>query len=198
MMMVELNPVPGSALPVAELTEHLRLSSGFADDGSYDAHLEALLRAALAAIEARTGKAIFTRGFRWELTSWSDTGRQALPIAPLVSLDAVNLVQGDGSLNPAAVDQFTIEPDAHRPAIVARTGVLPGSGGGAQVQVVLTAGYGAQWDQVPPDLREAVLTLAGDLFDHGDEQAEVGWRFPAAVQLLIEPYRSVRMRSVRA
>jgi uncharacterized phiE125 gp8 family phage protein len=48
---------------VAALADHLRLSRGFADDGSQDGQLESCLRAAASAIEARTGKALFRRRF---------------------------------------------------------------------------------------------------------------------------------------
>ena len=52
MMLVEETTVPMSALPVAEFKDHLRLGSGFSDDGIQDALLDAHLRAAMAAIEA--------------------------------------------------------------------------------------------------------------------------------------------------
>ncbi len=61
MMLVEQTTVPGAALPVAEFKDHLRLGTGFADDGVQDGVLEAYLRAAMAAIEARTGKILLTR-----------------------------------------------------------------------------------------------------------------------------------------
>ena len=58
MVLVELTTVPTGALPVTEFATHLHLGTGFADDGSQDAVLEAYLRAAMAAIEARIGKAL--------------------------------------------------------------------------------------------------------------------------------------------
>ena len=54
MMLVEQTTVPTAALPVAEFKDHLRLGTGFADDGVQDDVLEAYLRAAIATIEART------------------------------------------------------------------------------------------------------------------------------------------------
>jgi hypothetical protein len=62
-MLVEMTPVPGADLPLAALAEHMRLSRGFTDDADLDAEIESALRAALAAIEARTGKAVFRRRF---------------------------------------------------------------------------------------------------------------------------------------
>ncbi len=45
------------------LREHLRLGTGFGEDGLQDPVLAGFLRAALAAIEGRTGKALIARDF---------------------------------------------------------------------------------------------------------------------------------------
>ena len=52
MMLIEETTVPVAALPVAQLKDHMRLGSGFSDDGLQDTVLETYLRAAIAAIEA--------------------------------------------------------------------------------------------------------------------------------------------------
>ena len=43
MLLIEMTPVPDAALPVAAFRDHLRLGSGFADEGAEDALLQALL-----------------------------------------------------------------------------------------------------------------------------------------------------------
>ncbi len=68
MMLEELTAVATLDLPVREFADHLKLGSGFADDGSEDAVLEVCLRSAMAAIEVRIGKALMMRSFRWDLT----------------------------------------------------------------------------------------------------------------------------------
>lgn len=67
MMLSEESPVLETALPVQALKDHLRLGSGFSDDDVQDGVLMMHLRAALAVIEARTGKAILARQFRLRL-----------------------------------------------------------------------------------------------------------------------------------
>ncbi len=86
MMLVEQTTVPGTALPVAQFKDHLRLGTGFADDGVQDQVLETYLRAAMAAIEARTGKILLSREFTWTLTAWRDLASQALPVAPVTQV----------------------------------------------------------------------------------------------------------------
>ena len=70
MMLSEVLAVPQAALPVAAFKDHLRLGTGFADDGVQDALAESYLRAAMAAIEGRIGKALIARDFLLALEGW--------------------------------------------------------------------------------------------------------------------------------
>ena len=63
-MLTELEPVPTAALPLSALRDHLRLGTGFADDALQDAILEAALRGALGAVEARIGRMLIARTLR--------------------------------------------------------------------------------------------------------------------------------------
>ena len=62
-MLIEETAVSPAALPLAEFKAHLRLGTGFADDDIQDPVLESFLRAAIAAIEGRTGKMLLERIF---------------------------------------------------------------------------------------------------------------------------------------
>ena len=70
MMLSEVTAVPQAVLPVAEFKDHLRLGTGFADDGSQNALVASYLRAALAAIEGRIGKVLVAREFLWIVNPW--------------------------------------------------------------------------------------------------------------------------------
>lgn len=111
MMLVEETTVPTSALPVAEFKDHLRLGSGFSDDGVQDAVLENYLRAAMAAIEARTGKILIEREFSWTLTAWRDDRRQPLPVAPVNAISSVTLLDMQGQETAMDPDRWYLEPD---------------------------------------------------------------------------------------
>ena len=56
MMLIEETAIADAALPVDQFKAHLRLGTGFAEDNVQDEVLKGFLRAAIAAIEARTGK----------------------------------------------------------------------------------------------------------------------------------------------
>lgn len=190
MMMVELTSIATAALPVAELGRHLRLASGFADDGSENATLESCLRAAISAIEARIGKVLFERRFSLQISQWQQGHAHRLPIAPVREIETVTLVNRAGVETNVDPARYRLRADLHRPAIESGSAGLPNPSFGGHIDLVLRAGYGAAWEDIPPDLRQAVLIMAAGFHDGvGREGAEI----PFAVAMLIEPYRPLRI-----
>lgn len=195
MMMVELTSVPGAALPVSELAEHLRLARGFSDDGSQDAPLESCLRAALSAIEARIGKALFARRFALTLMAWHAPEAHVLPLAPVAAIDSVKLITRAGAETLVAPEVYTLRPDRHRPVLAATGTALPSPSQGGTIEVEFTAGYAADWAGIPADLKQAVLILAGEFWGQ-DLATDTG--MPFSVSVLLEPHRPVRLRGAGA
>ncbi len=193
MMLVEETTVPLAALPVAEFKDHLRLGSGFADDGLQDSVLENYLRAAIAAIEARTGKILIARDFSWTLTAWRDPSEQALPIAPVNAIiDVVQIDRiGIESLTPP--DSWRLVPDAQRPRLAANGGSLPLVPYNGSVRVGFNAGFGIEWSDLPADLGQAVLMLATHYYEYRHDLAATGASMPYGVNALIERYRTIRL-----
>ncbi|MFZ3582333.1 head-tail connector protein [Loktanella sp. DJP18] len=193
MMLVELSSVPPAALPVAGFKDHLRLGSGFADDGLQDETLAAFLRAALASIEARTGKILLEREFRWSVTKWREVDRQPLPLAPVSAIGAVVQIDRNGTAIPVATERYTLEPDQQRPALIAVGATLPAVPRGGRVDVELLAGYGPDWSDLPADLAQAVMLLAAHFYEYRSATALHGSSMPFSVSALIERYRTVRL-----
>jgi uncharacterized phiE125 gp8 family phage protein len=194
MNLVELTEAPAAALPVQTLREHLRLGSGFADDSLQDGLLAGFLRAAIAAIEGRTGKALLSRDFAQSVTEWARPDRQPLAVAPVVEIAAVRLTDANGaeaSLPPSA---WRLDRDGSaRPALVPVGAFLPRVPIGGQATVTFTAGYGPEWADVPPDLAHAVLMLAGHYHDFRHDTALGPGCMPFGVTALIERYRPLRL-----
>jgi uncharacterized phiE125 gp8 family phage protein len=192
MMLTEETPVPQAALPVEEMKDHLRMGSGFADDGLQDGLIETCLRASLAAIEGRIGKMLFQRRFLWVLDCWRDD-EQALPVAPVSSLVSVTLVDavgGEVAVVPAA---YRLVKDLHRPRLAGKGGSLPTIPGEGVARVVFDAGFGAAWTDIPVDLRQAVLLLAGEYYEHRHDDGAQAAGLPFGVVTLIERWRTVRI-----
>lgn len=186
MNLIEESPVAAKALPIAALKAHLRLGTGFADDGLQDVLVESYLRAAIAAIEGRIGKALIARSFRLVLDRWRDGTAQALPLAPVTSVTTFRVA---GKEVPAAA--WWLSQDMHRPRIVTRSG-LPTIPEGGIAEISFEAGFGA-WAAVPPDLAQAVMLLAAEYYEVRSEAGLRPSALPMQVAALIERWRTVRL-----
>lgn len=193
MMLTEETTVPGAALPVAEVKDHLRMGSGFADDTLQDGLIESYTRAALAAIEARIGKMLFRRRFRWVLECWRDGDEQALPVAPVSGIVSVTLEDAEGTDVVVPATAYRLIPDLHRPRLVGKAATLPTIPTLGLVRVVFDAGFGPDWADVPVDLRQAVLLLAAEFYEHRHDDNAQAAGLPFGVVTLIERWRTVRI-----
>ncbi|SLN54492.1 head-tail connector protein [Roseisalinus antarcticus] len=193
MMLIEETTVPQSALPVAEFKDHLRLGTGFGEDDLQDAVLESYLRAAMAAIEARTGKILIERSFSWSVTFWRDQTAQTLPVAPVSAMEDFAIVDRGGQETGADLADIQLAPDMQRPRIRATHGCLPSIPAGGFVQMRFIAGFGPEWSDLPADLAQAVMMLAAHYYDYRHEAGLSGGALPYSVNALIERYRTVRL-----
>ncbi len=193
MMLIEETAVPLAALPLAEFKAHLRLGTGFADDDIQDPVLESFLRAAMAAIEARTGKVLIERDFSWVLSAWRDTRGQALPVAPVIEIVSLSLRNRADEADLVTPDHYRLEQDAHRPILRPGGTMLPPVAPGGTVEIVFRAGYGAAWGDLPADLAQAVLLLASHYYEYRHETGLGDGCMPFGVSSLIERYRTVRL-----
>ena len=191
MILIEQTQVPDTALPVAEFRDHLQLGSGFADDGFQDAVLMPQLRAAMAAIEADTGKALLRRTYRYVVTAWRELAHEFLPVAPVTAIQsfAVTDVSGGAEMIPSG--GYRLIEDTHRPQLKWLGLVLPTIPVGGRAEIVFEAGFSPDWAGVPADLKQAVLMLAAQYYENrsGFERQAV----PDGVSGLLKTYRPVRL-----
>lgn len=194
MMLIEETALAQEALPVDLLRRHLRLGSGFdgAPDPAEDAALAGFLRAAIAAIEARTGKVLLTRRFRMRLDDWRDRLGQPLPLAPVLAIERVEIDDGQGTVTDVPPESWRLVPERDRPLLIPGGVLLPYVPRTGWVEVTFTAGFGAGWDTVPADLAQAVMMLAARYYEDrgfGDHRGAM----PFGVSALIERWRAVRL-----
>lgn len=193
-MLSEQTQVASAVLPVADFKDHLRLGKGFADDAQQDALAESYLRAALAAIEGRIGKALLQRSFLLELEDWREPGEQPLPLAPVQAVGSVALVDATGGRSGVAATAWRLVRDLQRPRIAAVGMLLPAVPNDGTVEIVFDAGFGPAWADVPADLQQAVFLLAAQYYEqrHEGVPGDAG-ALPFGVMALIERWRTVRV-----
>lgn len=192
-MLIEETNVTDAALPVAALKSHMRMGTGFADDTLQDGVLGSFLRAAMAAIEARTGKVLIEREFTFVVTGRRADGAVVLPVAPVTVIAQVQLVSRSGVETDISPESFWLERDGHLPCLRAAGGTLPMPETGGELHVQFLAGYGPEWDDVPADMQQAVLMLASHYYEYRHDTALDGGCMPFGVTALIERFRMLRL-----
>lgn len=197
MMLIEEAVIPDTGLPVDRFKAHLRLGTGFGEDTLQDGVLRGFLRAAIAAIEARTGKILFERAFSLVLSGWQNAMSQAFPIAPITAITDVHLVDWLGQEQALDPTSYWLEQDTHRPRLKPRAMLLPAVPEDGSVRISFTAGYPPNFDDMPADLAQAVLMLAAHYYEFRNETALPSGCMPFGVSSLIERYRSMSLRAGR-
>jgi uncharacterized phiE125 gp8 family phage protein len=194
MILTEISAPPATSVPVRAFAEHLRLGSGFADDGSDDQVLELYLRAAMAAVEARIGRALIARRFSWTVTRWREEASQGLPIGPVTEVEEIALLGPEGTETLVEPERWSLLREGPRPRLTGRSGrSLPRIPRGGHAEVRFTAGFGTEWETVPADLRQAVFLLAAHYYENRSETGQSASAMPFGVLVLLEAYRSLRI-----
>lgn len=195
MVLKEQTQTPISALPVTSVKDHLRLGTGFADDGMQDNLIVAYIRAALFAIEAKTGKAIFSRTFLLNIYHWRGDGSGlAFPVAPVSKISSINIIDAAGVKHKVEPNKFYLEQDNSRPRLFFKGGGQPTIPECGRLEVLFDAGFGKNWDNIPADLAQAIILLASHYYECRHECGlNVSHALPVSVQSLIESWRTVRL-----
>lgn len=193
MMLTEDTTLPAPPLPLAAFKAHLHLGTGFTEAGLQDDLLDGFLRAAIAAVESRIGKALLQRAFILELPRWADPTSQPLPIAPVTQITALVLRDAAGLETPIAPQRWRLERDMQRPCLRAAGGVLPAIPAGGSAILHFQAGMALEWGALPADLAQAVLMLAAHFYEYRHETGLGRGCMPFGVTSLIERYRPLRL-----
>lgn len=206
MTLSETTQVPISALPVDGLRAHLRLGSGFAEDELQDEVLSSFLQAALCAVEAQTGKILIERDFEVIATDWASAC--PFPVAPVTSISKLGLIRpiADGE-TPAVtavvtdlgiveeldLTKFHLVKDFQSPKLRHLTACYPTVPNNGGVYVAFVAGMAASFDELPSDLRQAVLLLASHFYENRSDVGLPAGCMPFGVSSLLVRYRNVRL-----
>jgi uncharacterized phiE125 gp8 family phage protein len=192
-MLVEETGVPDAAVPVARLREHLRLGTGFGEDGLQDPVLAGFLRAAMAAIEGRIGKVLIARNYLYTRETWAFADRQPLPVAPVQTVTEVAVADGAGMAVVLSAGSWRLVRDGQRPQIVAVGLTFPAVPERGELRIRFRAGFGDAFSSVPADLQQAVLLLAAHYHEFRHDTGLGEGCMPFGVTALLERFRVMRI-----
>lgn len=193
MILTELSSVGDDALPVQQFAEHLRLGTEFAETALQNDLLSIYLRAAIGAIEGKTGRIILQKVLSWQVTGWRYGDTLVLPARPVAAVNALRTFDRAGSVTEFGPEIYDFIEDANVPAIRSVGAQLPTIPDGGTAEIEFVAGHGATWTDVPSDLQQAVLILAAQFYENRTGAPDPSGVLPMAVLALIEPYRPIRL-----
>ncbi len=166
-----------TALPVSlnKVKKYLRI-----DHDEDDAQLKLLISAATSLVEQETGRSLLLK--TWQLrSSGQETPegltRLTLSFPPLVSVQSVGTVVGATKITP--LKRYVVEWERTIPAVL-----LPASG--RTFEVVYKAGYGEKPSDIPPPLRQAIMMLVAEMYEHRSSTAKID--DTSLVKVFIKPF----------
>lgn len=183
-----------SAEPISldEAKAHCRV-----DGDAEDTLIASLVLAARLHIERCLDVALISQSWSLYLDQWPERGSVELPLAPLLSLNAVRLYGPTGSsmtLDPAL---FDVDAYSRRPRLSRREGQswpLPGRCVNG-IEIAFTAGYGPDPEDVPMPLRLAIKMLVAHWHEAREPVllGETAVPVPSTIASLLGPYRTLKL-----
>lgn len=145
------------AVSLDDLKSHLRPPDGEDDHQIY----KVLAPAAIAAAERRTGRQFINSTWEFSLDRFPQNCEPIeLPISPATGVVAISYTGTDGDSGAVNVESLRVDV-AREPATVrpAHGESWPATRAGDSVVVQFTAGYGEAAEDVPSDIRAAILLI---------------------------------------
>lgn len=163
------------------------------DNTAEDGLITTLIGAARLHVEGVTGKALLAQSWRVVLDDWPDNGVVKLPVSPLISVTGITAVDDHGGSHDIALAQFLSEPDRLIvPRVVVGMPMLQERQG---LEIDYVAGFGTEPEDVPADLRQALLGLVAHWYEHRDAVivAGSGAVVPSGFDRAVAGYKRVRL-----
>ena len=158
---------PPTTMPItlAEAKAHCRLESDVTDD---DGYVQTLIHAAVAYLDGWSGvlgRAMISQ--QWDCSLDHFPACIRVPLPPLISVDQISYVDDAGDAQTLAAARYIVDA-ASQPARVTPAFGETWPTTRRQVNAVtvrFTAGYGADFNDVPDDLRHAIGFLIAHWYD---------------------------------
>jgi len=177
---------------LSDAKAHLRV-----DMADEDTLISSLIAAARIHVEAYIHRVFITQTWSIYLDKWAQGRPLCLPISPVQSVTAINIYDEDNSFVVADPLNYVVDAASFPPRILWRgAGSVPRPGRELNgVEIVVTAGYGNDGAQVPQPIRQAILMLIAQWFEHREPPTlnSPDEAMPPAVAALLHSYAPVRL-----
>ncbi|MEO8685833.1 MAG: phage head-tail connector protein [Devosia sp.] len=163
------------------------------EDSAEDGLITTLISAARLHIEGVTGRALLAQSWRVVLDGWPETRTVKLPVGPFIGLTEISAYDQGGGVHPIGLAQFFAEPD--RLLLPVSVVGMPSLRERQGLEIDYVAGYGTEPEEVPADIRQALLVLVAYWSEHRDAVivAGSGTVVPTGFDSLVARHRMVRL-----
>jgi len=164
-----------------------------ADADNEDALITTLIGAARLHVEGVTGKALLAQSWRIVLDAWPESRAIRLPVTPLLSVTAITATDRNGASHELALGPFLADGD--RLLVPRSVPGMPMLQERQGIEIDYVAGFGLEPEDVPADLRQAMLGLVAHWFEHRDAVliAGSGAVVPSGFDRLVAAHKRVRL-----
>jgi len=187
MTITDINAPPLEPVSIAGAKEFLRV-----DHDHEDGLISDMIRAARQRIEGMAHTSLITRR-RLFTTSRVCVSGVHLNHGPVKRIHKVSLIEGNETVIDIPLSELRINLRASPVNILVSKRELFSdyAADPAALSIEFDGGYGAEKEQVPMQLRQAVMLLLAQHYEHRD--AALARPVPMLVDALLMPYRTVRL-----
>lgn len=185
-----ITPPAAEPVSLAEAKVHLRV-----ENDADDALIGATISAARLFVEQATRRVLIAQGWRIWRDTWPESRLIEIPLAPLIAVDAVSVIDDAGAETELDAGLFEVDTFSI-PGRVHLIGSVPAPGTKLNGIVIdVTAGHGTDAEAVPTPLRQAILQLVAHWYENRSAVAydRAQGIAPLGVDALIAPYRIVAL-----
>ncbi len=187
--------ISGPALEPVSLSEtKAQLRVDLTDE---DTLISSLIAAARIHVEAYVHRVFITQTWAIYLDKWPAGQPLRLSISPVQSVSAINIYAEDNTFVTTDATNYVVDAVSNPPRILWRgPGSTPRPGRKLNgIEIIVTAGYGAIGAQVPQPIRQAILMLIAQWFEHRQPPTldDPGDAVPPTVASMLQAYTPVRL-----
>ena len=178
----------GEPVSLAEAKAFLKV-----DDNAEDGLITTLIGAARLHVEGVTGQALLAQSWRVVLDAWPQSRLVKLPVTPFMAVTEITAYDEAGAGHPVPLAQFLSAPD--RLLLPPTVAGMPQLRQRQGIEIDYVAGFGTEPDEVPGDIRQALLVLVGYWYEHRDAviMAGSGAVVPSGFDRLVAAHKRVRL-----
>lgn len=169
----------------ADVKTQLRL-----DGTDNDTMIDSLIIVARQTVEAILKKKLITTGVRagYDILP----ALISLPLAPVLSITSVTYLDDDGDTQTLSSSLYNtdLESEPARIAIAESASYPTPANRPGAVKVNYTVGYGASASDVPQAIKQAIIEIVIDLFEHPEMSAEIILHNNKTAMLILNSYRN--------